>query len=369
VWVRDNVYVAYSLLANGEPVKAAAAVLALADHFQRQASRFEAIIADPSLAADPMNRPHVKFNGYPVSEVGIWPHDQNDALGYFLWMFCRMARQDLIPIGQRHAAVIAHFPLCFRAIQFWADEDSGHWEEARRNSASSIGAVCAGLRELNTLLDSDRGAPLRSGISREMVQWLLESGMERLNQILPAECIQAPPRARRYDAALLFLAYPLEIVEPEMADRIIQDVREHLQGDYGIRRYLGDSFWCSNYRSKWSAQDRTRDFSSDLASRDRLFEPGTEAQWCIFDPIISVVFGLRYQGSGDTQWLELQTEYFNRALNQITGDLRCPELWHWETAPDGVAVLETSEATPLLWTQANLWLALSQMERSTSLAG
>ena len=52
------------------------------------------------------------------------------------------------------------------------------------------------------------------------------------------------------------------------------------------------------------------------------------------------------------------------ALNQITAGLRCPELWHWETGPDGRAVLETSEATPLLWTQANLWLALSQMERS-----
>src|SRR4029450_13310882 len=35
VWVRDNVYVAYSLLANGETGKAAAAVLALSDHFQR----------------------------------------------------------------------------------------------------------------------------------------------------------------------------------------------------------------------------------------------------------------------------------------------------------------------------------------------
>ena len=97
VWVRDNVYVAYSLLANGETGKAAAAVLALADHFQRQASRFDAIIADPSRAANPVNRPHVKFNGYPVGEVDTWPHDQNDALGYFLWIFSRMARLNLIP--------------------------------------------------------------------------------------------------------------------------------------------------------------------------------------------------------------------------------------------------------------------------------
>jgi hypothetical protein len=364
VWVRDNVYVAYSLFANGETGKAAATVLALADHFERQASRFDAVIADPSRAADPMNRPHVKFNGDPVGEVDTWPHDQNDALGYFLWIFSRMARLGLVPVSQSHAAVIAHFPEYFRAIRFWSDEDSGHWEEARKNSASSIGVVCAGLRELNALLDSNRSSRLHTLISRELVESLLESGLNRLNQILPAECIQDPPRARRYDAALLFLAWPLEIVDREMTDRIVQDVRFNLQGDYGIRRYLGDSFWCSNYLTNLTAEDRTRDFSRDLSSRDRFFEPGMEAQWCIFDPIVSVVFGLRYLSTGDAQWLLLQTEHFNRALNQITAGLRCPELWHWETGPDGCAVLETSEATPLLWTQANLWLALSHMERS-----
>jgi GH15 family glucan-1,4-alpha-glucosidase len=323
VWVRDNVYVAYSLLSNGEPGKAAAAVLALADHFQRESSRFDAIVADPSLAANPMNRPHVKFNGYPIGEVGTWPHDQNDALGYFLWIFSRMARLDLIPISPSHAAVIAHFPEYLQAIRFWEDEDSGHWEEARKNSASSIGVVCAGLRALQDLLNSEQGSGLRSRTSKELVDSLLTSGLERLNQILPAECIQDPPRARRYDAALLFLVYPLEIVGQDMADRIIQDVRLHLQGDFGMRRYLGDSFWCSNYRTKLSAQDRTRDFSTDLASRDRFLEPGGEAQWCIFDPVVSVAFGLRYRSSGDSQWLSLQTEHFNRALTQITTDLRC----------------------------------------------
>jgi len=154
-----------------------------------------------------------------------------------------------------------------------------------------------------------------------------------------------------------------------MADRIVQDVHLNLQGEYGIRRYLGDSFWCSNYRTNLSEQDRTRDFSSDIASRDRFFAQGTEAQWCIFDPMISVALGRRYQTSGDSRWLPLQTEHWNRALTQITADLQCPELWHWESTPNGAPMLETSEATPLLWTQANLWLALNHMERSAKLAG
>src|SRR5260370_275389 len=61
VWVRDNVNIAYSLCENGEPTKAMTTVLALADHFDRQADRFEAIIDNPSRAANPMDRPHVKF--------------------------------------------------------------------------------------------------------------------------------------------------------------------------------------------------------------------------------------------------------------------------------------------------------------------
>jgi phosphorylase kinase alpha/beta subunit len=95
-----------------------------------------------------------------------------------------------------------------------------------------------------------------------------------------------------------------------------------------------------------------------------MLEPGMEAQWSLFDPIVSVVYGKWYRASGDAQWLRLQTEYFNRSLAQITADLKCPELWHWEAGPDGVPLLETSEATPLLWTQANLWMALNEMEQS-----
>jgi phosphorylase kinase alpha/beta subunit len=364
VWVRDNVHVAHALLMNGVADRAAATVLALADHFVGQADRFVSIIADPSRAANPMDRPHVKFKGSSDGDIPNWPHDQNDALGYFVWIFSFMARQSLIPISPDHASAIARFPEYFHAIRFWLDEDSGHWEEARKNSASSIGTVCAALVELRALLDSDAGRCLRSLISEDLVDSLLGAGLNRLNQILPSESIQEPPAGRRYDAALLFLIYPLEVVTQSMADRIIRDVRENLQGDYGIRRYLGDSFWSSNYLVNVDADDRTRDFSSDMSSRDRYFVQGTEAQWCIFDPILSVIYGRRYQTSRGAQWLALQTEYFNRALTQITADLKCPELWHWETAADGRGVLQPSEATPLLWTQANLWLALGEMERS-----
>ncbi len=35
------------------------------------------------------------------------------------------------------------FPLCFEAIAYWQDEDSDHWEEDRKITASSIRVVIA----------------------------------------------------------------------------------------------------------------------------------------------------------------------------------------------------------------------------------
>jgi hypothetical protein len=364
VWVRDNVHIAHALIETGEVTAATATVLALADFFTTQTPRFDAIIADRSRAAVPQDRPHVKFNGYPLGEISDWPHDQNDALGYFVWIFCRLVQLGQITLTPARASVLARFPAYFHAIRFWSDEDSGHWEETRKNSASSIGVVCAACRELKALLESESGMELRPFVVPDEIDSLIDSGLQRLDQILPFECIQEPPRQRRYDAALLFLVYPLAIIDDVVGDQIIDDVQQHLQGEYGIRRYLGDSFWCTDYRRNMRSEERTRDFSSDMWIRDRFVAPGGEAQWCIFDPVLSVIFGRRYQISGDQRWLDNQTEHFNRALSQITNAYQCAELWHWETGEDGRMSLEPSDVTPLLWTQANLAMALSCMMKS-----
>ena len=87
---------------------------------------------------------------------------------------------------------------------------------------------------------------------------LIDKGRQALRRILPAECVQRKSsKNRRYDAALLFLIYPLEVVDESMADRIIADVTGNLQGDYGVRRYIGDSFWAPDYKKKLPAEKRT----------------------------------------------------------------------------------------------------------------
>jgi hypothetical protein len=370
VWVRDNIYVALAHGAAGQQGVALSIVKALAAFFSKYRSRFEAIVegrADPNL---PMNRPHVRFDGLHLAEIPArWAHAQNDALGYFLWSYCRMAYNGYLePDGE----LLALFVLYFQRIRYWEDEDNGHWEEARKVGASSIGAVVAGLCALRKFLARSMTGAGKFGIREvepDFLDELVAIGQQRLATILPAECVQHDPKkSRRYDAALLFLVFPLEVVDDAMGQRIVDDVIGHLQGDHGIRRYLGDSYWTADYKDKLPPEALAADVSECQEMRDALARPGEEAEWCIFDPVISVIAGRRYLQTGDRTDLERQVLYLNRSLGQITGpgclhgELRCPEAYylkHGQYVPN--------DHVPLLWTQANLWLALGAMQRSLGL--
>jgi hypothetical protein len=372
VWIRDNVYLAYSHYIVGQTAIAVKNIKTLMNYFQKFQRRFINIIEGQVNPENIMERPHIRFEGRTLTEIDqVWEHAQNDALGYFLWFYCRLAREKYFQLSPQYLETIALFPLYFQAIRYWQDEDSGHWEETRKIEASSIGVVVAGLRELKRLL-TETGINLTAEnrtITPAFLADLIEIGEQALYQILPAECLQPVPRARSYDAALLFLIYPLQVVETNIADRILYNVIAHLQGDYGIRRYLGDSFWCRDYRLI-PPEIRTTvstERESWLQEQGRGLNLGEEAQWCIFDPIISAIFALKFQSTGQEKYLNLQTHYFNRSLGQITGkdsppgEFKCPELYYLEQGK-----YFPNDATPLLWTQANLQIALELIKKSLS---
>ena len=371
VWVRDNVYVALALDKAGRRDDASRAVQQLAGFYRNCRHRFEAIVegrADPS---SPVNRPPVRFDGLNLAELPNLAQAQNDALGYFLWFYCRLARAERFPPD---VELLALFPLYFDAIRYWTDEDSGHWEERPKIEASSIGAVVAGLRELRKLLDLRPELLLAPGnlrgrktVTSNFIDHLIAEGERALTHILPAECVQPDPRKnRRYDSALLFLIYPLQVVDDAMTERIISDVVKNLQGEYGIRRYLKDSYWTADYKQKVPPELRTAYVSDWHEERDALANPGEEAQWCIFDSIISVIAARRYKNSNDPTELNRQINHLNRSLGQLTGTdrsegaLRCPEAYYLE---QGRYV--PNDHVPLLWTQANLWLALLALKETS----
>jgi phosphorylase kinase alpha/beta subunit len=373
VWVRDNIYIAYSQYVSGKVSAAARNANTLMAYFKKCHRRFDDIIGSRVDVQNPMCRPHVRFDGNTLSEIDQkWAHAQNDALGYFLWFYCTLAIEGVTKLDDDDFQMLGRFIHYFQAIRFWQDEDSGHWEETRKISASSIGVVSAGLRQLKRFNELDIPAYREyfgKHVDVKLMNELLIKGLSTLEAILPWECIQVEPQKnRRYEAALLFLVYPLDVVPQRFADQILKDVIEHLEGEFGIRRYPRDSYWAPDYDERLPPGERTADFSDDIGRRDRLLpREGLEAQWCIFDPIMSCIFGKRYQRTRERRDLELQTQYLNRALGEITkGDerrgippFRCPELYyvrHGEYVPN--------DHVPLLWTQANLMVALKAMEET-----
>lgn len=391
VWLRDNIQIAWAHWAvQGNAAVAVRCVSSLMEFYGRHRHRFTSVINGDADASEPMNRPHIRFNGTDLAELPEkWSHAQNDALGYLLWLTCRLIASgdlpcsfgapDQSPTISTSASpwdllsLLVHY---WQTVEVWRDEDSGHWEEVRKIAASSIGCATAGLTELRALMQRPEIADaLRNceySVRPEMVDDLISLNRSAMSQILPAECVQADPsKNRRYDSALLFLIYPLNIVgDRELEDRILADVAQHLAGPIGIRRYLGDSYWCADYRDLLSAEQRTADFSDSLDARDRLLKPGMEAQWCIFDPIVSCIHGQRFLQSGDPASLALQRASLVRSLAQLSPrggrfpEYRCPESWFCEKG-----VWQPNDITPLLWTQGNLWQALTLYRRSLDKLG
>ena len=363
-WIRDNVMVANSFRLRGQLDVARGASQGLTNYFSKHLNRFHKIIASPNLKENIQERPHVRFDALTLGEVGeTWPHAQNDALGYALWLRFVMANsaEDPWPLTENDWQVYGLFPDYFAAIEFWSDPDSGSWEETRKINNSSVGAVVAGLVQMRqrVVQANKSSGELPEFAEKGMlhkIDSLIDKGRERLAKTLPFE---SPPE-RMMDGALLFLIYPVDVLKSrDMENSILNLTEARLRGPIGIKRYLGDSYFCQDYDRWFPPEQQAADFSNSIAYRDALLEPGCEAQWNLFDPIISIIYARRYAESRQASDLERQTYYFNRSLSQNTPDGQCPELYFLK---NGKFVI--NDHTPLAWTQANQALALHFMQKS-----
>ena len=343
--------VAFSQWLCGQRESARKTVRGLQKLLESQSQRFDDIVGNPGLKEDISRRPHVRFrfNAEGLSEVPEgWANAQNDALGAVLWLRYLMANkgESVDEVSPDESALHERMLKYLRAIQFWEDLDSGAWEETRRVNCSSIGAVLAGLQQI---LSCSKANPAVAVLAGE----LYKPGRKVLEKTLPFE---SPP-VRKADAAMLLLIFPFEIVnETRTQDQILSLVRARLVGPMGIRRYIGDSYYCQDYDKWFPPTERAVDFSKNIAFRDELLVPGQEAQWCLFDPLISAIYGRR---DSSLENRRLQVMHFQRAMRQLTAELRCPELYYLRKGR-----FVPNEHTPLLWTQANLAIALLLMEQA-----
>ena len=367
VWVRDNVMVANSLRLRGLTKSALACMQGLTSFFQKQVPRFREIIDDPVrvLKEDANRRPHIRFTSDDLSELPEkWPHAQNDALGQALWFRMVLGNSGVLAMTPEELKVYSLFPEYFEAIEYWHDNDSGAWEEGRKTNNSSVGAVVAGLEELHKYLTSangksSAGVSSSSGTKIPRIEKLIASGRARLAETLPFE---APP-GRLADSALLFLIHPLGTVRSRsMQDAIMKLVQARLKGDHGIKRYANDSYFCQDYDEWFSPSEMSSDFSDRSDFRDAFLQPNCEAQWCIFDPVLSIIYGQRFlEDPSDVASYQKQVHYLNRSLSQVTADGHCPELYFLKKGR-----YVPNAHTPLAWTQANQALALHLLEKSVA---
>ncbi len=392
-WVRDNVHIAHAQLACGDTQGPAVTARTLVRWFSTQVPRMQAILEGTADLDDPMQRPHIRFDGERLAELDVWwPHAQNDALGAALWWASRTALMGLFDPSAEELGILRLMVRTLEALPYWTDRDSGHWEEHRKRSASSIGVVVAGLRAFQLLIHKPRragqggtGDPARRyGGNEQAVEaesqrldHLIEHGEAALRELLPREAAgeDDPARNRTTDAALLFLIEPFGVVDDDVADGILEAVCSELMGPHGIRRYAGDSYWMADYEDLFDEDTRTGGFAGDHRARDAALKPGTEAQWCLFDPLISVVWGKRWLRTGAEDDRRRQTLHFNRALGQLTGpqgavtEGLCAEAYCLrDSAVAGDAGWQPNDNTPLLWTAAHLAWAFALMRRVTARA-
>jgi GH15 family glucan-1,4-alpha-glucosidase len=357
VWVRDNVMVADSLRRRGELASAIACAQGLTRFFQKQMPRFREIVDAPVrvLREDANRRPHIRFTAQTLGELPEkWPHAQNDALGHALWFRYVLANTGALPMSAADYEIYGMLPAYFGAIEYWQDRDSGAWEEGRKINNSSVGAAVAGLEEMRK-----HHAEAGSGDAANLayLEQLIGKGRDRLDHTLPFE---SPPE-RLVDSALLILIHPLNAVRARvMEDAILNLVQARLKGKIGIKRYAGDSYFCQDYDEWFTPGQMSTDFSERLDFRDAHLQPNCEAQWCTFDPVLSIIYGQRFLANRtDRRSFEKQVHYFNRSLAQVTPEGMCPELYFLK---HGRYIANVH--TPLAWTQANQALALYLMEKS-----
>ncbi len=369
VWIRDNVMVANSFRLRGQSAPAIACMKGLTLFLETQRPRFREIITDAtrSLKEVANRRPHIRFTAQSLGELPEkWPHAQNDALGHVLWFRFVLANEGSLPLTAEDYEVFRLFPDYFEAIEYWRDEDSGAWEEGRKVNNSSVGAVVAGLQQMRKYFSdfSPASAPGVVPISTspaEKLDALIEKGIDRLATTLPFEA----PRERMVDSALLFLLHPLNIIASRpMQDAILNLVQARLKSPYGFKRYAGDSYFCQDYDEWFSPSQMSSDFSDRLDFRDAFLQPNCEAQWCIFDPLLSIIYGQRFLAAPtDKASFSKQIYYFHRSLAQVTADGQCPELYFLQ---QGRYV--PNAHTPLAWTQANQALALHLVKKSVEVS-
>lgn len=409
VWVRDSLWGFLALKAGdaADDASARRVLLTLWDYMATapQLRRMADAIDDPSLLLGKegqMRAVHIRFNSKSVmfddveERQGVsqhWTHKQNDALGLLLDTTLAALADGSVTLddmraNKRFDALVMLFGY-LDAAGFWSMEDSGTWEESARLNTSSVALATSAFESLAAALGEDGAAfaavfretagKLGQGrlLGPDYLSFVVEQGYERIRRQLSLggespDYWYGDPRYRKSDAALLNLVYPARLRRFSLADkRRVLDLVAPLEGEWGVRRYQGDTYQSGNF---WFRGIRTDTDAKTMATRERSFIPGSEAQW-FFDSWCAKARLTLYRESGDARDLYLAFRHANRALGQITGDdtpqadgraappAALPESYNCIVA-DGRLWPAASPIVPLNWAKACMTLMFADFQQT-----
>jgi len=195
-------------------------------------------------------------------------------------------------------------------IEYWNCPDSGFWEEGPKEVRSSSLAACIrGLENYHKKIQKIKEP-------RKSLRKMIELGYESLNHLLPKET-----ETRTFDLALLSLIYPgklnQEIVTKDIKEKIIKNVKQHLERPLGIIRYIGDT---------WNGKDNSLSL-------------GKEMPWNFLS------------------WLYLSTGRIESLLRAIRIKQK------YKTMPEGIIDGKPNCTKHLLWVEAMYKLAIDKFEK------
>lgn len=229
-WLRDNFYECLAFVMVGDYETARKTYKALIALFLKHEYKL-----DHAIAKKPEHKYqyiHARYHPHTFDEFwDDWGNKQHDAVGAILFgigMLEGVYKVKVIETDDERR-VVKKLVEYLGAIMYWADPDSGMWEEDEEVHASSIGACVAGLSAISKYTEIP--------VSRDYIA----AGRRALSALLPRES-----KRKFVDLALLSLIYPYNVVTPKQRDEILTNVGYHLEKKKGVIRYKGDHYYNKN---------------------------------------------------------------------------------------------------------------------------
>ena len=218
-----------------------------------------------------------------------WGNCQHDAIGAILFGIAKGEKAGKRIIrDKKDRDTIQNIVFYLNLCEYWHDPDNGMCEEGREIHASSLGAVVAGLREIQDYVT--------------VSDVLIQKGVDALNKLLPNES-----ESKRCDLSQLSLIYPYNAVNREQAWHILLRIEKTLLKDRGVVRYLTDSYYNS-----LDAEDRFR---------EARYYCGSEAEWTFGLPWLALCHM-------DLDTYEQAYEYLKRTEDVMLDNGALPELYY-----------------------------------------